>query len=144
MELGYHEGEVCNRRTGDVKRCAGIISMREVENCSCHIAPPCNACVDLRSYCDECGWDGVNDSRFNDHIGYTNNAVSHTVLELRPLDPTKLDWHSKSHSNSSMIKEGVYPLGMSIEDVRKKVDGTFGGRFEYFHDGKFKFIAYTD
>jgi hypothetical protein len=31
-----------------------------------------------------------------------------------------------------------------MEDVRKEVDGTFGGRFEYFEDGKFKFIAYTD
>jgi len=43
-----------------------------------------------------------------------------------------------------MIKEGVYPLHMSMEEVRQEVRGTFGGRFEYFKDGKFKYIAYTD
>lgn len=31
-----------------------------------------------------------------------------------------------------------------MEEVSKVVNGTFGGRFEYFSDGKFKFIAYTD
>jgi hypothetical protein len=62
----------------------------------------------------------------------------------RPLDATKVDWHSKGHTNSSMIKEGVYPAGTAQAEVRKLVDGTFGGRFEQFGGGKFKFIAYTD
>lgn len=53
--------------------------------------------------------------------------------EPRPLDATKVDWH-----------KGVYPEGTGIEEVRKLVDGTFGGRFEHFGGGKFKFIAYTD
>lgn len=43
-----------------------------------------------------------------------------------------------------MIKEGVYPDGTTIQEVRKVVDGTFGGGFESFRNGKFKFIAYTD
>ncbi|WP_216675105.1 hypothetical protein [Paraburkholderia elongata] len=62
----------------------------------------------------------------------------------RPLDPTKLDWHSKPHSNASMIKEGVYPPDMTRAEVEEKVRGTFGGRFDYFGGGKFKYIAYTD
>ena len=62
----------------------------------------------------------------------------------RPLDNTRVDYRNKMHSNSSMIKEGVYPAGMTAEEVRKVVNGTFGGRFEQFGDGKFKFIAYTD
>lgn len=47
-----------------------------------------------------------------------------------------------------MIKEGVYPesgdRAADMARVRKEVDGTFGGRFDYFGHGKFKFIAYTD
>lgn len=63
---------------------------------------------------------------------------------MRPLDPTKIDWHSFSHSSCSMIKRGVYPEGTDPGEVRKRVDGTFGGRFNYFRDGKFEFVAYTD
>ena len=65
-------------------------------------------------------------------------------LRNMPLDNTKVSWRSKSHSSCSMIKEGVYPEGMTMGAVRKEVDGTFGGRFEQFGGGKFKFIAYTD
>ena len=43
-----------------------------------------------------------------------------------------------------MIKEGVYPEGMTSQEVYKEVQGTFGGRFERFDSGRFKFIAYTD
>jgi hypothetical protein len=49
-----------------------------------------------------------------------------------------------------MIKEGVYPASVTTDELRKAIDGTFGGRFEYLtepKDGKpgaFKFIAYTD
>jgi hypothetical protein len=68
------------------------------------------------------------------------------MVEYRPmpLDPTKIDYRNKMHSGSSMIKEGVYPPGTTEAEVRAVVDGTFGGHFEYFRDGKFKFIAYTD
>ena len=61
----------------------------------------------------------------------TTNTKSyvHEAWKPRPLDPTKIDFHNKPHSNSSMIKEGVYPEGTTKEEVRKVVDGTFGGRF---------------
>ena len=61
-----------------------------------------------------------------------------------PLDPTKIDYRIKTHTNSSQICEGVYPEGTTREDVEKLVKGTFGGRFVYFEGGKFKYIAYTD
>lgn len=57
----------------------------------------------------------------------------------------KVEWTPKSHSSCSMIKEGTYePLTMSKADVESFVKGTFGGRFESFGNGKFKYIAYTD
>lgn len=52
-----------------------------------------------------------------------------------------------------MIKKGKCPLEMTIGQVKEKVNGTFGGRFESWTEatnqhGKqirvFKFIAYTD
>ena len=55
----------------------------------------------------------------------------------------EINWVNKSHSNSSMIKEGTYE-DMTRHEVEQKVIGTFGGRFEHFGDGKFKYIAYTD
>lgn len=62
----------------------------------------------------------------------------------RKLDSTKIDFHSKSHSSCSMIKEGVYPKGTTQEEVEEKVRGTFGGRFERFGCCEFRYIAYTD
>lgn len=60
------------------------------------------------------------------------------------MDPTKIDWHTRSHTSASQICDGVYPEGATMAEVRKLVDGTFGGRFDYFAGGRFKFIAYTD
>jgi len=49
--IGTWEDEDC-RRNG----CAGRIKLEPVENCSCHIAPPCSACVEQVAYCPECDW----------------------------------------------------------------------------------------
>lgn len=60
------------------------------------------------------------------------------------LDASKIDFHSRTHTHFSMVKEGVYPPGTSQSQVEAVVRGTFGGRFDYFRDGKFRYIAYTD
>jgi len=52
-EYGYLEGEVC-RRDG----CSGVIKRSSSDlSCSCHIAPPCPACIEEREFCPECDWD---------------------------------------------------------------------------------------
>ncbi|QTP32787.1 hypothetical protein B7759_01365 [Burkholderia glumae] len=81
----------------------------------------------------------------NDYV-VTANKTTRVFEEWKPrtLDPTKIDWHSLPHSSASMIKEGVYPEGTTRAQVEEKVVGTFGGYFERFGDGKFKYIAYTD
>ena len=49
-----------------------------------------------------------------------------------------------------MVKEGIYPEGVSLEELVEEIQGTFGGRFEYRYPpkdgkpGRFKYIAYTD
>lgn len=35
--------------------CKGLMGFRPVENCSCHINPPCGACTDNPLVCLECG-----------------------------------------------------------------------------------------
>jgi hypothetical protein len=138
-KIGHEEGELCGR-----EGCDGRIAYTKPDGCSCHISAPCSSCTSTYLHCPDCGWE-AEEMPFNDHI-VTVNAKSgiYEAWRPRPLDPTKIDWHSKSHSSCSMIKEGVYPEGATRDEVRKLVDGTFGGRFEYFGDGKFKFIAYTD
>lgn len=37
--------------------CNGTMGLEKIENCSCHINPPCHACVDVRLTCSECGYD---------------------------------------------------------------------------------------
>lgn len=146
-EPGFDEGSICNR-----DGCTGTISMHPVESCSCHISPPCSACTSPRFYCDTCGWEEADEP--TPEAAPTTTQAEKDVwaawakeqerLENLPLDNTKVSWRFKPHTHFSMIKEGVYPLGMSMEEVRKEVDGTFGGRFDQFGNGTFRFIAYTD
>lgn len=138
-KIGHEEGEECGRNG-----CAGVIEYQKSENCSCHLGAPCGSCTSVKLHCPECDWEAQEET-INDYIVTVNTkSAIYEAWRPRPLDPTKLDWHSKPHSNASMIKEGVYPPHMTIRQVEEKVRGTFGGRFEYFRNGKFKYIAYTD
>jgi hypothetical protein len=139
---GYAEGEKCNR-----KGCAGVIDSHRAENCSCHLCAPCGACTAPRGFCPECDWEEADEEVINDYVVQVDRQAGvYKSWEPRPLDRTKIDWRTKPHSNASMICEGVFPLGTAAAEVRKLVDGTFGGRFERFdaERGEFRFIAYTD
>jgi hypothetical protein len=138
MSFGYLEGDTCGR-----EGCSGVIVTDPVRNCSCHLYAPCSQCTEDRNRCPECEWQGKDEVIVNDYRCHEVNGVLKS-WEPRPLDPTKIDWRSASHTHFSMIKEGVYPPTATMSDVLEKVKGTFGGRFEYFHNGKFKYIAYTD
>lgn len=151
-DFGTEGGATCGRNG-----CQGIIAEHPVDNCSCHISPPCSACTTPREYCPECDWSAEEEDRSFYFNGLRCTAVSKDDAKLgmyggvplkkwepRPLDPTKIDYHVKSHTHSSQICEGVYPESATRADVLKRVEGTFGGRFEYFGAGKFKYIAYTD
>lgn len=135
---------MCNR-----DGCRGRIETIPVQNCSCHINPPCSACTAPRNVCWECGWKESEDIQPSPkYVPLILSSDGPSLFQIasfpKPLDPTKIDYRIKGHSNSSQICEGVYPPGTTMDAVRKVVDGTFGGRFESFGGGKFKFIAYTD
>jgi hypothetical protein len=127
--------------------CVGHIARHKVENCSCHISPPCGACIETLNFCPVCQWEQADDHIINDFVVQIDRETGvYKSWEPRPLDKAKIDWRSKSHTNASMIKEGVFPPGTSVAEVRTKVDGTFGGRFDRWDEkaGEFRFIAYTD
>jgi hypothetical protein len=50
VKHGLCEGDICNRNG-----CSGEMIINDDRNCSCHISPPCNACVEEGIKCDECG-----------------------------------------------------------------------------------------
>jgi hypothetical protein len=49
---GTKKGQTCNR-----EGCKGKLYYPPIENCSCHINPPCNACIENKLTCPECGWE---------------------------------------------------------------------------------------
>ncbi len=45
----YEEGDDCP------EECGGKLEIVRGENCSCHLHPPCNACLEDCFKCDTCG-----------------------------------------------------------------------------------------
>ena len=142
-KLGYCEGETCAR-----DGCEGFIKIEPVKDCSCHLAAPCWHHENQDMHCPDCGWRAADDPLCVREIESISLGAPLPYIQTKPrvLDPTKIDWVAKPHSSSSMIKEGVFPIGTTSKDVEEKVRGTFGGRFERFDakSGHFKYIAYTD
>ena len=135
-KIGIYDGEICNRNG-----CNGTIEEHPVENCSCHINPPCGQCTAPRNYCNKCDWDESEDTIPISEYG----GSIWKPQPPRELDPAKINWNVFSTGTScTMIKRGTYPPGTTIGELRKEVNGTFGGRFNYMENGKFEFVAYTD
>ncbi len=64
---------------------------------------------------------------------------------VEKTNPYEINWRPAPHTNFTMIKEGWAPPWVTREEIRKEVDGTFGGRFAYLRENNsFKFVAYTD
>ena len=138
-DLGYEEGSTCNR-----EGCAGTIKTRDSENCSCHIAAPCGRCTAPRNYCSDCDWQEKDDPLVVMEITTIYMPFGWAERKKRVLDPSKIDYRIEGHSNSSQLCIGIYPASATMKDVEQVVKGTFGGRFESFGGGRFRYVAYTD
>jgi hypothetical protein len=44
------EGDICG-----IDGCTGILAYEKAGECTCHISPPCSACVNANLTCPECG-----------------------------------------------------------------------------------------
>ena len=139
MYYGYfEEGDKC-------PECGnGKLYYPPVENCTCHINPPCSACTGNKLKCDKCEYEPEEPEHKDVLVSYGEPSLLMREYKPKPLDNTKIDYRIKAHTASTQICEGVCPIETPINAVEKVVRGTFGGRFEYFGDGKFKYIAYTD
>ena len=51
-KLGVEEGETCNR-----DGCSGVLRLTKIVDCSCHLHPPCHACLSQHEECPVCGWE---------------------------------------------------------------------------------------
>ena len=49
-DVNWEEGEKCPD-----EKCSGYLNFQEPENCSCHINPPCSACMSAELECNVCG-----------------------------------------------------------------------------------------
>jgi hypothetical protein len=116
----YEEGDRCPE-CGNGKLC-----YPPVENCTCHINPPCSACTDRNLVCEKCGYE-VEEPVYQDIP--VAPGLSMREYKPKPLNNTRIDYRTKAHTASTMICEGVYPAGTSMEAVREVVKGTFGGNF---------------
>lgn len=139
MYLGYsEEGDWC-------PECQkGTFEYRRIESCSCHIVPPCSACVDSPLMCRCCDFEP-------EKLPYKGIPIApglRTVIEYEPmpLDNSKIDYRSKANTRSSVMIEGVYPDGTTAAEVSEAVviDRKYGGKFLHFGYGKFVYLAYTD
>jgi len=76
---GYEKGEQCNRNG-----CKGILEEHDTDyGCSCHMGnPPCSYCVNCRSYCEECDWDGYEEQNESnlDRIKRERNQLINKIL----------------------------------------------------------------
>lgn len=50
MKSIHEEGDNCKD-----EQCTGTYEFSESQNCTCHISPPCDDCVDVPLVCNECG-----------------------------------------------------------------------------------------
>ena len=41
--------------------CQGVLEYQKPENCSCHISPPCDPCINVKLHCPLCHRDIEND-----------------------------------------------------------------------------------
>jgi hypothetical protein len=66
MGIEILEGDQC-------KECSIGVMEIEVENCSCHISPPCSSCVDAPLVCNKCGFTHIEEK--------VNHPVQKTTVE---------------------------------------------------------------
>lgn len=137
-----NEGDRC-------KECTGRMIYPPVENCSCHIAPPCDACVSNPLTCDKCGW--VYEAPERSYRATEFEGLSEVITPNRraihvfPHGGRIMDYDYDSRSGSTMVWTGKYEGLVTPEDIRQHFgDGTFGHRGPSLHNGRFSYTQITD
>ena len=99
--------------------CNGKLTPCDIRGCSCHIHPPCSACVGNPYECDTCG--DVFElpppplSKWTPKTSY----VAPKRRTLEDLDRSKIDWIIAGGEgwHSGMVVHGFCPLGTTQDDI---------------------------
>lgn len=143
----FEEGSACTECNN------GVLEYQQIENCYCHLTAPCHFCVHQKLECCSCGEVYEHEEEEFPKIVSTEFEGLYVKINDKPktiddLDKTKIDYLPPRNSYASMVYTGVYPENEDDSEIRSKIrdklKGSFGGRFNYFRNGRFEFVAYTD
>lgn len=140
--IEYSEGDKC-------KSCEkGFLIYPKVENCSCHINPPCSSCVDNKLTCDNCGWEEpeIKNEETYQHVGGGIIASFFTRPSHDFGNGKRIfDYDYDSSSGSTMVFKGRYKGDVTEKDILDYFgDGTFGHLGPYLNNGIFTYTKITD
>ncbi len=124
-QIIYEEGQKCP----ECKE--GILDYPKVQNCSCHINPPCSNCVDNKLTCEVCGWEEpeiINEQTFRYCAPVSEIVYTRPSKELGN-GKRIFDYYYDSSSGSIMVWKGKYKGDVTAEDILNYFGkGTFGHR----------------
>lgn len=81
MDIELTEGGSC-------PICGGVIHLQDIENCSCHILPPCSACVSAELECSECG---ITQGDLEEH-----DFIAKSLEEMRWHVDSEIKWKDEA------------------------------------------------
>ncbi len=127
--------------------CGGVLHYPKVDNCSCHINPPCSACTDITLTCDNCGWE-------QEYLAPIDSSKSYALPEYKPFTGYEYQiaegkrLHSVFYdgsSGSTMVFKGKIEGDVSAQEIFEKLgDGTFGHRGPSIFGNTFTYTKITD
>lgn len=133
---------------GECPECKGVMAFPPVENCSCHISPPCHACTSNLLTCSMCGLEQpipLNEEKYR--------LLDGCITEYCPTQPTMelgngkriFDYDYDSSSGSTMVYRGSYKGDVTPQDIINAFgSGTFGHRGPTMNNGRFTYTLITD
>jgi hypothetical protein len=143
----YEEGDDC-------PECArGVLEYPKIRGCSCHINPPCSACVDQRLVCDSCGWEEPeperripSDSEVESYRKWMQDVEeARTRGHILPGGGRIFNVDYDSSSGSTMVFTGRYEGDVTAKEIFEHIgDGSFGHRGPTLWNGRFSYTKITD
>lgn len=146
MKCKLNEGAKCPDA-----ECDGTMEYPKIENCSCHINPPCFACSSAVLTCSECGHEDTPEPAPEIEYGYRPfcSGVSERYVKNPSTDlgdgKRIFDYDYDGRSGSTMVWRGKYEGPVTADDIINHFgDGTFGHRGPSIYNGNFLYTLITD
>lgn len=135
----FQEGDKC-------AECEGTMVLPLVQGCSCHINPPCSACVDNKLTCDKCGWEyePIREDTYRSLGPISERLQTHPSHDFGN-GKRIYDFGYNSNSGSTMVWQGRFAGDVTAEDIKGFFgSGTFGHRGPVLGSGTFTYTLITD